>query len=148
MAFREHGVLLYLCPPLYTAFIKLQADKELGRSFAGLLPFTEGLYRLGYLSKEDYEELVKKYSQGLKKNEPSLEDLKEQEEIKRLEKHYSDVLEQWDQLSDSAKAFHKEKALLWATKVKSAKLVLELEPKEPFNPNLWQPQKKPGADKP
>jgi len=60
--FKEHGVMLFLDKILYTAFIKLQADKGLGRSFAGLLPFTEGLYHLGYLSKEDYEAHIEKYS--------------------------------------------------------------------------------------
>lgn len=63
--FREHGVMLYLDKTLYRAFIKLQADKGLGRSYAGLLPFTEGLFHLGYLSKQDHEEHVAKYSQGL-----------------------------------------------------------------------------------
>ena len=43
--FREHGVMLYLDKALYKAFIRLQADKGLGRSYAGLLPFVEGLYR-------------------------------------------------------------------------------------------------------
>lgn len=32
--FREHGVMLYLDKVLYKAFIRLQADKGLGRSFA------------------------------------------------------------------------------------------------------------------
>ena len=40
MSFREHGVMLYLDKTLYKAFIRLQADKGLGRSYAGLLPFT------------------------------------------------------------------------------------------------------------
>lgn len=64
--FREHGVMLYLDKTLYKAFIRLQADKELGRSYAGLLAFVEGLFRLGYLSKEEYEKYVQKYSCGLK----------------------------------------------------------------------------------
>jgi hypothetical protein len=127
MSFHEHGVLIYLDKDLYKAFIKLQADKGLGRSFAGLLPFTEGLYHLGYLSKAVYEEHVKKYSQALTDEQPSYADLKEKEEINRLEKHYSQVAEQWPQLSDSTKSFHKEQARQWAPKVKNAKLVLELD---------------------
>jgi len=65
MGFREHGVMLYLDKTLYLSFIKLQADQELGRSFAGLLPFVEGLYTMGYLDKKDYVEHRKKYSQKL-----------------------------------------------------------------------------------
>ncbi len=57
--FKEHGLMLFLGKPLYNAFIKLQADKGLGRSYAGLLSFTSGLYYLGYLSKIDYEELAR-----------------------------------------------------------------------------------------
>lgn len=125
--FKEHGLLLYLSPDLYVAFIRLQGDRGLGRSYAGLLPFTEGLYRLGYLSKGAYEEHVKKYSKGLVEKQPSLAELKEQEEIRRLEKHYSEVLKQWPQLSERVRAVHREKAKEWATKVKNARLVLELD---------------------
>jgi hypothetical protein len=63
--FKEHGLMLFLGRESYVGFIKLQADKGLGRSFAGQLAFNTGLYNLGYLSKEDYEQLAKKYSQGL-----------------------------------------------------------------------------------
>ncbi len=59
--FREHGVMLFLDGELYYAFSKLQADKCLGRSFAGLRAFTEGIYRLGYISKDSYEAHVEKY---------------------------------------------------------------------------------------
>jgi len=58
-------VTLYISRELYFALIKLQADKGLGRSFAGLLALTEGLYRLGYLPREAYEEFVIKYMQPL-----------------------------------------------------------------------------------
>ena len=83
--FREHGVMLYLDKTLYKAFIRLQADKGLGRSYAGLLPFVEGLYRLGYLSKEEYEVHFKKYSQELKETKSlTKEDLEKQAEQTKL----------------------------------------------------------------
>ena len=63
--FREHGIMLYLDKIEYSGFIKLQADKNLGRSYAGKLAFDTGLYQLGYLSKKDYEKRVKKYSKSL-----------------------------------------------------------------------------------
>lgn len=61
--FSEHKVLLCLDRDLRTAFIKLQADRDLGRSYAGLLAFVEGLYRLGYITKEVYEVHFKKYNE-------------------------------------------------------------------------------------
>lgn len=60
--FREHGLPIYLDRELYVAFIKLQADRGLGKSFAALLSFVEGLYSLGYISKEVYEVHKRKYS--------------------------------------------------------------------------------------
>ena len=81
-SFKEHGVLIYLSKDLYIGFIKLQADKRLGRSYAGLLPFTEGLFRMGYISKEVYEEHIKKYSEPLEsEKQVSLEQSKEKQFI-------------------------------------------------------------------
>jgi len=125
--FREHGVMLYLDKVLYKAFIRLQADKGLGRSFAGLLPFTEGLYRLGYIPQGDYEEHVRKYSQELVEAKPSrFEQLKEQEKIRRLDKLYSEVLKQWPTLSEKTRQVHIANAKEVAEKVSNAKLVLAL----------------------
>ncbi|MFZ1060880.1 MAG: hypothetical protein WAP47_16985 [Candidatus Rokuibacteriota bacterium] len=63
--FQEHKVLLCLDKDLYRAFIRLQADKDLGRSYAGLLPYVEGLYRMGYITKDVYDVHFKKYSEPL-----------------------------------------------------------------------------------
>jgi hypothetical protein len=96
-SFKEHGVLIYLSKDLYTGFIRLQADKGLGRSFAGLLPFTEGLFRLGYISKEVYEKHVKKYSAPLESEKPlSLEQSKEQQFLAQRDRQFKGMLEQWD----------------------------------------------------
>lgn len=97
--FREHGVMLFLSPELYVGFIKLQADRGLGRSYAGLLPFTEGLYQMGYVSKEVYEEHVKRYSKPLvsEKSKPSTkQQLKEQRQIEQLNKTLDMVADQWE----------------------------------------------------
>jgi hypothetical protein len=125
--FREHGVRLYLDKVLYKAFIRLQADRGLGRSFAGLLPFTEGLYRLGYITQRDYEEHIRKYSQELVEAKPlGLEQLKEQEKIRKLDKFYSEVLKQWPNLSEKTRQAHIAKAKEMNEKVPNAKLVLAL----------------------
>ena len=60
--FREHGVLIYLSPELYLGFVKLQADKSLGRSYAGLNAFTRGLFEMGYISEEVYEKHMRRYN--------------------------------------------------------------------------------------
>lgn len=67
--FREWKVMLCLNKELYRAFIKVQADKDLGRSYAGLLPFVEGLYHMGYIAQDVYEKNVKHYSEPLIKKE-------------------------------------------------------------------------------
>lgn len=125
--FREHGVMLYLDKTLYKAFIKLQADKELGRSYAGLLPFVEGLFHLGYLSKDDYEKYVQKYTQGLKE-EPkplTLEQLKEKQLLEHKERYFQSVLEQWDLHPDSEwRAKKLAEAKQWKDRVESARRLL------------------------
>jgi len=134
--FREHGVLLYLDKTLYKAFIKLQADKNLGRSYAGLLPFVEGLYQLGYLSKKEYEKRVRKYSKSLdemeKENEPlTKEQLEKEKKLKDLEKQFSMVIEQWNlHPSLEWRLRWVKKAKEWKDKIPSAKALLDLADKE------------------
>jgi hypothetical protein len=96
--FKEHGVMLFLSKDLYRGFIKLQGDKDLGRSYAGLLPFTEGLYKLGYLSKEVYQVHIKKYSQTLASlEEPKADKKQEKTEAEQKEKQFKGMLEIWDE---------------------------------------------------
>jgi len=134
--FREHGVLLYLDKTLYKAFIKLQADKGLGRSYAGLLPFVEGLYQLGYLSKKEYEKRVKKYSKSLdemeKENKPlTKEQLEKEKKLKDLEKQFSMVIEQWNlHPSLEWRLRWVKQAKEWKDKIPSAKALLDLADKE------------------
>jgi len=96
--FREHGVMLYLDRELYRAFIKLQADKDLGRSYAGLLPFTEGLHKLGYITEEVYEAHKKKYSEPLVAEKPKALTKEQQRklgEVAQLNNTLRQVAEQW-----------------------------------------------------
>lgn len=98
MGFREHGVMLYLDSTLYLSFIKLQADKSLGRSYAGLLAFVEGLHQMGYLNEEQYLAHKKRYSLPLDE-EPrqlTLEESKKAQERKQLEKLFAHVKKQWE----------------------------------------------------
>lgn len=128
--FREHGVMMYLDKTLYKAFIRLQADKGLGRSYAGLLPFTEGLHKLGYLSQEDYEVHAKKYSQGLLE-EPNPEaskpetmtDVREKTRIEELSRAFSGAVSQWENMKPKSRAYYIEKAKENPT-IPNAKLIL------------------------
>jgi hypothetical protein len=97
LVFKEHGVMLYLSRELYSGWVKLQADRDLGRTYAGLLPFVEGLYRLGYISKEVYDENIKKYSEPLNATEKTI--LEDQDQIKSLKEkdmQFKGMLEAWD----------------------------------------------------
>ena len=95
--------MIFLSRDLYVAFIKLQAEKELGRSFAALLPFTEGLYKMGYISKEVYEAHKKRYSEPLTKEteEEKLRRTRSQHRADReneeLNKLFANVAKQWKQ---------------------------------------------------
>lgn len=97
--FREHGVMLFLDNELYVGFIKLQAERKLGRSFAGLLPFIEGLYQMGYISSKVYEHHKQKYSQPLLVEESKVltkEEQKEKQEEEKLNKTLELVADQWE----------------------------------------------------
>jgi hypothetical protein len=134
LSFKEHGVMLYLDRKLYKAFIRLQADKELGRSYAGLLSFVEGLFHLGYLSKEDYEKYTQKYSQGLKEEEAkplTMKELKEKEQVAKLEKLFQDTISKWDKNRDVQWRFKWVRyAEKYKDKIPLAKQLLELANKE------------------
>ena len=93
--------MLYLSKDLYRAWIKLQADKDLGRTYGGLLPFVEGLYRFGYLSQDVYEENIKKYSEPLtSKEKPNLEQQKQTQFLMEKDRQLKGMLEQWEDHPD------------------------------------------------
>ena len=96
--------MLYLSKELYSGWIKLQADKGLGRAYAGLLPFVEGLYRFGYISKEVYDENIKKYGVPLvQETEVSLseEEQKQKKFLEEKDKQLEGMWEQWGIHPDS-----------------------------------------------
>jgi hypothetical protein len=92
--FREHGVMLYLDRTLYRAFIKLQADKDLGRSYAGLLPFVEGLYAMGYIDEQVYVQHKERYSAPLIVEKPLQHFVDKESE--QLNKTLGATASQWD----------------------------------------------------
>lgn len=97
MGFRGHGLPLYLDKHLYLGLIKLQSDKSLGKSYAGLLVFVEGLHHMGYLSQKQYELHKKRYSVPLNRDpeQVMLEEVDAANERKKLSKMFAQVIEQW-----------------------------------------------------
>ena len=126
--FKEHGLMLYLSPELTIALVKLQAERELGRSYAGLLAFVEGMNYLGLLSKEDYVRLKTRYSSGLIKEKPlTLDELKAKRQLEEEDRLFSMVLDQWAEHPD--KKWREDwitRAKQWKDKLKSAELVVAL----------------------
>jgi len=127
---KPHGFLIYLPPQLYIAIVKLQADKQLGRCYPVLYALNEGLFRLGYISRETYETFEKRYSQKLVTEEPKPLTKQEAEQLKLLqekEKTFSMVLDQWN-IHHSQKwrnGWFKE-AEKYKDKIPNAKLILAL----------------------
>ena len=128
MGFREHGLMLFLGPELLIGLTKLRADKELGRSYGGLLTFTEGLHVLGYLKDSDYEILIKKYNTGLiKPKELSIQELKTVSKQEKMAKKFSMVLDQWStHPNEKWRNRWIAEAKTWKNKIQNAQLILEL----------------------
>ena len=104
MKFREHGVLLYLSNELYMGFVKLQADKGLGRSYAALLPFVEGLYHLGYITQEVYQAHVVRYSK------PLLTIKSASPKVLELDRNLSFALTNWAEMPEKSRRYYFNKA--------------------------------------
>lgn len=126
---------LYVGRKLYLSLIKLQAEKGLTKSKAGLLCIVEGLNSLGYLSNSDYEVYKSKYSIGLEAlaNAPTPTQIREQEKLhnknRQLNRHFSEVNKQWSKLKISAKRYHIKNAEKHKT-LKMANYVLDLAKQE------------------
>ena len=128
--FNEHGILMYLSNQLYIGFVKLQADKGLGRSYAALLPFVEGLYKMGYITEKVYLKHKEKYSQPLIGKTPRQQriDQQHQQHLDDMAKQFRMVIEQWHFHPDPEwRKSWIQKATKYKDKVPNAKLVLALE---------------------
>ena len=102
---REHGLLLFLSPELTLGIARLQVKKELGRSYAGLLALTEGLFKLGAIPEDVYRALTERYSQPLvqERKKVTQKDLEARAQVQQLERQFSDVLNQWTTISSKAR---------------------------------------------
>ena len=98
--------MLCLDTDLYLAFIKLQANMGLGRAYAGLLPYVDGLYHMGYIDKAVYDTHVKRYSEPLRKKDEkklwsSLEEKRQAEGREKAEKTLKGMIAQFDYYKDN-----------------------------------------------
>ena len=126
---KPHGFLVYLPSELYTATVKLQADKGLGRVYPVLYAINKGLFKLGYITREVYATFEQRYSEPLvqKKDKPlTLGELRRKEKIEQLERTFSGVLEQWPRLRKKSRQLHIRKAKEYVNEVSNAELVLAL----------------------
>ena len=116
---------------LRLALIKLQAEKELGQSFAGLYALTEGLHSLKYLSDDDYQVFKKRYSDKLVSDEQQKggDELNRQsiKEIESMTRYFEMVIDQWRLHPNSEwRSKQLKKAQEYANRVPNAKSVLDL----------------------
>lgn len=140
--FNVHSVMF--TAELEIALVKLQAKLEIGKNYGTLYMVVEGAFRLGYLSQEDYDLFIKRYSRKLvdvtkekrAQRESShvpvltLEKQREKQQLQQKDKQFQGQLKQWDQhprpewrakvLADAEK---------WKEKLESARQLLELSQK-------------------
>jgi len=138
---REHGLPLYLSSELNMGLVDLQHKKRLGRSYAGLLALTEGLYSLGCISQEVYEKFKIKYSDPLvQKKAESLtkEQIEREKRLKDIETQFSNVIKQWNTMTEKSRQHYIKKAKKYETVISNAKLVLALANGENVSPKLME----------
>jgi len=125
-----------MLPDLQLALAKLQVDRNLGRSYSGLLALTEGLHVLGCLNDAAYKALKERYSQKLEctvvvaPEQPrpphTLSEAKEQARLKKIESNLSDVIKQWNTMKPQSRDYWVKQAEEYKDKVSNAKMVLAL----------------------
>jgi len=112
--FQGHKYVLFFNRKLYLATVRLQAERGLGKSYSALLVCVEGLHSMGYLNDADYEVYKEKYSVGLDVEPLNPKKIKQQEtkanRDRQLNRHYEEVLKQWNTLKEKTKRFHLKKA--------------------------------------
>jgi hypothetical protein len=96
---QEHIMKLCLPPELYLAVTKFQVQKELGKSYAGLLLVTKAAYQENLISKEVYEKYLYRYSRKLvPEEEPqklTTEQQKEKQKLDEKARTFSILPSQW-----------------------------------------------------
>lgn len=129
MRSNDHYLPLLLNAKLKLALIKLQADRELGQSYAGLLALVEGLHSLNYLGDEDYLLYSKKYSRKLVEDQVVAQEMDPQavRELESMTKLFKGVLADWSlQHSIGWKEGWVKRANNYASRIKAAQMIVDL----------------------
>jgi len=128
---QDHIFKLCLPPELYLGVIKFQAEKEIGRPFAGLLLLTKAAYQEHLISQDVYETLTYRYSRKLVtedsiQSKKSLGQLQEDQKIKNKNQQFGNVLSQWHLHPDQKwRQAWLEQAEEWKTRCPNARILLE-----------------------
>jgi len=113
------------------ALIKLEAEKELDPSYAGLYALNEGLHSLGHLNDKDYEIFKKRYSDKLVNDtEQEKEEIspQAQKEIENMTRYFAMVVDQWHLHQNSEwRSKQLQKAKQYVDRIPTAKIVLSLQ---------------------
>ncbi len=92
-------ILDCLAPELYLAMTKYQVQKEVGKTYAGLLLLTKALYQEKLISKEVYEKYIYRYSRKLVPEEPlqklTTEEQKKKQKLDEKARSFSGAFSQW-----------------------------------------------------
>lgn len=130
MRSHDHYLPLMLNAKLKMALIKLQADRELGQSYAGLLALIEGLHSLKYLDDEDYLVYSKRYSKKLVEEvQKGVKDMDPQavRELDSMTKLFKGVLADWNlPHSKGWKEGWVKRASNYASRIKAAQMIVDL----------------------
>ena len=97
---QEHIMKICLPPELYLAVIKFQVEKEIGKSYAGLLLLTKAAYQEKLITREDYEKFQYRYSRKLVAEEQpqklTSEQQKEKQKMDEKARTFSLLISQWE----------------------------------------------------
>ena len=96
---QEHIMKICLAPELYLVMTKYHVQKEIGKTYAGLLLLTKALYQEGLISKDVYEKYIYRYSRKLVPEEQpqklSSEQQKEKQKLDEKARSFSMAFSQW-----------------------------------------------------
>jgi hypothetical protein len=127
---QEHIMKICLPPELYLAVIKFQVEKEIGKSYAGLLLLTKAAYQEQLITREDYEKFQYRYSRKLVAEEQpqklTSEQQKEKQKMDEKARTFSSVINQWEfHLSIEWRQRWIIEAQKWQDKIPEAKQLLQ-----------------------
>ena len=130
---------LFLDSPLDVAVTQFQALHKLGRSYAGLLIFIEGLSKLNLINEVVYQHYKARYMQPLKtlpEEEPARTKQKEEQQqiLQKDRKQLRDVTDQFPALQPKARQYWLKYALERPEIPESTELLRKYSKKEVTSP--------------